>query len=354
MKRIVMFFVTVAVFLSFAGMVFAQGGGSSTTTGTSNSFNPAISVNSLFLASWRDPASDSDGLKAQEFELAMSAVVDPYFSADVFVAYEPDPEGPEAQLAIEEIYARALALPPGWGLRAGRFFSPFGRHNQLHTHVFPFVEPPLAIRSIIGEESAGDVAIEGSYLPDFDWFLNLSAYVGDGAVEGVFDGESRSLAGGARAEGLWDLSEATTLESGLSFWDGPVEDGRRTFLGMDVRVKYVDIRKSQGAIVDWITELIIDSAAGREDQRGLYSLVRYRFLRRWWMEGGYSLYSFRPDTTSERFSDHEIRTQLAFVMSEFSALRLDLSWLNPAGSERELAAQLQFNFNIGSHPAHAY
>lgn len=354
MKRFVMVFGTVAALLSFAGAVCAQGGGSTTTTGTSNKFNPALSVNSLFLASWHDPASDLDGFKAQEIEVAMSAVVDPYFSADVFVAYEPDPEGPEAGLALEEVYARALALPAGWGLRAGRFFIPFGRHNQLHTHVFPFVEAPLAIRSILGEESAGDVAIEGSYLPDLDWFLNLIAYVGDGAVEGVFDGESRELAAGARAEGLWDLSEATTLESGLSFWDGPIEDGRRTFLGADVRVKYVDIRRSQGAIVDWITEFIIDSAAGREDQRGLYSLVRYRFLRRWWMEGGYSLYSFRTEGAPERFSDHEIRTQIAFAMSEFSALRLDLSWLNPAGSEREFAAQLQFNFNIGSHPAHTY
>ena len=42
MKRLVMFLGTVAACLSFAGMVSAQGGGSSTVTGTSNSFNPAI------------------------------------------------------------------------------------------------------------------------------------------------------------------------------------------------------------------------------------------------------------------------------------------------------------------------
>ena len=87
---------------------------------------------------------------------------------------------------------------------------------------------------------------------------------------------------------------------------------QRTFA--DVRVKYRDIRKSQGVIVDWITEFIIDGADGREDQRGLYSLIRYKFLRRWWLEGGYSLYSYRPEglterTLSVRRHSHSVQTK---------------------------------------------
>jgi hypothetical protein len=124
--------------------------------------------------------------------------------------------------------------------------------------------------------------------------------------------------------------------------------------GADVRIKYRDLRRTHGKIVDWTTEFLIDSTEGRRDQRGLYSVIRYRFERRWWLGAGYSMFSLAPMGVSERQSDHEVRGQIAFALSGFSALRLDVSWLDPAESEDELAAQLQFNFNIGSHPAHSY
>jgi hypothetical protein len=346
----------IMVLLIPAATALAQDQGSTTVTGTSREFNPAISLNSLLLASWRDPRSDLDGLEVQELELAMSAVVDPYFTADVFVAYEPDPEGPEAEVAIEEVFVTTTSLPAGLAVRGGRFFIPFGRHNQLHAHLFPLVEAPLAVRSILAEESAGDVAVEAQYSPDLSWYLNLRGFVGDGAVEGVFDGASRELALGGRAESLWDLTEATTFEAGASIWDGVYAESpsRRTLFGADVRLKYRDPRTNQGRIVDWVTELVWDHVADRNGKVGLYTVARYRFARVWWVGAGYSWSSFIPEGTSNRENEHEVRGQLAFAQSEYTALRADLSWLDPAESEREVAIQFQLNFNIGSHPTHSY
>lgn len=334
------------------GAASAQEG--TTVTGVSNAFNPALSANALFLGSWRDPKSDGDGLKVQEVELAMSSVVDPYLKADVYVAFEPASDGPDVEVvALEEAYVRTTALPAGLELRGGRFLTPFGRHNQLHAHAFPFVEAPLAVRSILGEESVSDVGLEATYAPRVPWFLNLRAFAGDGAAEGVFDGESRDLAGGGRIENLWDLSEATTLEAAVSAWNGPVDDGRRTLLDADLRIKYRDPRKAHGHILEWTTELLLDPD-GAGDPVGAYSLLRYRMMRRWWLGTGYSMVSRVPEGGGGRGQDHELRGQIAFAPSEFSALRADLVWMHPDQGDRELAIEAQLNVTLGSHPAHAY
>jgi len=329
---------------------------STTATGVSNALNPAISMNGLFEGTWRDPRGEADGLTIREVEMAMTSIVDPYFKANVSVGYEPDRTGPGAEVALEEAYATVLtSLPSGVGLRVGRMLMPFGRQNQLHTHAFPFIEAPLASRETIGPESAGDVALEGTYNPDFPWYMNLRTWLGDGAVEGVYDGASRDLAEGARLENLWDLSEATSLEGAASFWGGPGLTGeRRRFYGADLRVKYRDPRKTYGRAAEASAELIVDTGDGREDRVGLSTLARTRVGRRWWVGGGYSLLSSIPEGTTDRVSAHEVRGQVAFVPSEFSALRLELVWLDPVVSDTELSLHAQMNFTIGPHPAHAY
>jgi len=356
LERIGSAVLTICLVVGAIGNAQAQTGTGTTATGGSNALNPAISLNSLFLAQWQDPANDLDGFKIQELELAMMAVVDPYFLARAFVAFEPEHSGAEAEVAIEEAYIQTTGLPTGWGLRAGRMFIPFGLHNQLHTHQFPFVVPPLAVAAILpGEESTGDVGLDLSYAPPTPWYANVRLFAGDGASAGVFDGESRGMAFGARLENLWDLGEATTMEWGASFLDGPdTSSSRRSFIGMDLRFKWTDPRRTFGHALIWQTEFLLDSPNGRADRAGLYTLALYRVSRRVWIGGGYSWLSRINEATELRGSDHEVLAQVALVPSAFSALRLDLTSVYPHDGERELAARLQFNFTIGSHPAHRY
>ena len=98
----------------------------------------------------------------------------------------------------------------------------------------------------------------------------------------------------------------------------------------------------------------MDRPAEGPDRVGVYTLAQYRMSRRWWIEGGYSWLSQDLEETGTRERAHEIRGQLAFVPSAFSALRAELTWRDPIVGERELAALLQLNFTIGSHPAHRY
>jgi hypothetical protein len=375
----------------FAALLFlnpqtalSQTTGSTTATGTSNELNPAISFNGLFLGYWSEGSEPeeehhekqhghvhalSDGIKAQEFELAMTAVVDPYFKAAAYVAYEPSSEGPEAVLAAEEVYIQTTSLPTGLGVRAGRFFLPFGRHNQIHVHQYPFIQAPLAMRRLIGDEGAGDVGVEVSYSPPVPWYLNLRGVVGDGAVEGIFDAENSEMSYLGRVENLWDLSEAATLEAGLSLLRGPLggehdheehlkdehdeahDTEHLSYYGADLRIKWKDPRKTHGRALVWENEFIGQSVPGRKDSYGFFSLARFRAARLWWIGGGYS---FLSQAHSEREIDHEIKGQVALVLSEFSALRFDLAYNMPEEGDSRITGLLQVNFTIGAHPAHGY
>jgi hypothetical protein len=334
---------------------FAQSAGGTTASGVSNALNPAISVNGLFLGHWSDPALPENGLEVQEVEMALTSIVDPYFKANVFVAFDPDKSGPGSEVALEEAYATMTSLPSGWGLRAGRFLIPFGRHNQLHTHAFPFVEVPHSIEAILGPESQSDVGLEASYAPLVPWYLNLRVYAGDGAAEDVFGGDSQELAGGGRVENLWDLSEATTLEAAASYLNGPAPDGgRRQLWGADLRIKNRDPRQTQGHAWEGVVEWVEDAPENRPDHAAVYAFLRTRFARRFWLGAGYDWLSTPSEVTGRRGSEHEAKGQLAFIPSEFSAVRMDLGWRDRLDAERELFAELQFNVTIGSHPAHAY
>ena len=338
-----------------ASTAHAQSQTGTTASGVSNALNPAISVNGLFLGQWSDPDSAEDGFKVQEVELAMTSVVDPYFKANIFVAFEPAPSEPGAEVVLEEAYATTTFLPAGWGCKAGRFLIPFGRHNQLHVHSFPFVHVPHAWTEILGPESQSDVGIEVSYAPLVPWYMNLRAYGGDGSAEDVFDGESQELAAGGRLENLWDLTEATTFEAGGSYVNGPGPDGgRRQLWGADLRLKSRDPRQTQGRAWEGVIEFVNDAPDSAPDQTGVYALVRARVARRLWLGAGYDWLSTVSDSTGTRGSEHEAKGQIAFVPSEFSAVRVDVGWRDRLDAGRELFAQAQLNITIGSHPAHAY
>jgi len=344
----------VTFLLFFPGGLAAAPVGGSTATGTSNKMNPALSLNGLFLAGWSDPAGSADGIKAQEFELVASSIVDPYFKAFANVAFDPDPAGGEAGVAVEEGYVRVLGMPEGFGLRGGRFYLPMGRHNQLHSHQFPLINAPRAVQRTLGDESVGDVGVELEYAPLLPWYVNVRLTGTDGA-NGLFDGESRDMAAGARLENLWDVGESATFEVAGSVLNGPIPDGdRRTLYGADARLKWHDPRKTYGKVVTWTNELLVDHVPGRKDVSGAYSILQVRFARLWWAGAGYSWDSLVPDGLARRTSENEARLQLAWVPSEFSAVRGEIGWTDPAEGDRELTAQLQLNFTIGAHPAHKY
>jgi hypothetical protein len=340
-------------------------GGSGTTTGTSNLMNPALSLNGLFAGQTSDErdGSDVNGLRMQEVELHASSIVDPFWSADIIVAVETNELADGYDVGVEVARVDATSLPYGLGLRMGKFFMPFGKHSPLHTHQFPFVESPLAVRSLLGDGFT-DAGVQMAYPAPLPWYSDVFVYGVDGSTE-MFDNADRDIVWGARWINLWDLGDETTLEAGGSYCDGPGDaammgrTGRYGVSGVDLTIKWVDMTSSHGPALTIQGELLVaDSESG--DPMGWYALAQYRVSHNWWVGATHGRVELDGGVTTDAgglLSDEvwESKVNLTYVPSEFSALRAEVGYFDDRiGDRDELRASIQLNFTIGSHPAHSY
>ncbi|MCW1884405.1 hypothetical protein OKA04_06655 [Luteolibacter flavescens] len=105
----------------------------------------------------------------------------------------------------EEAFA-AVDLPGNLVLRGGQFFAPFGHENTLHLHDRQFVEPPISMIRLLGEEGLVVQGAELSWpLPGTNdrWLLRLG--YGQGRNHG--HGATRELRREAYFEGVENAGE---------------------------------------------------------------------------------------------------------------------------------------------------
>ena len=121
----------------------------------------------------RSPREDLHGQAGKptflfdELELGLQAVVDPYVRADVFLSFDEHGAG------IEEAYVTTLSLPASLQVRAGRFFTPFGRLNGQHGHTWDFVDAPLARSRLLAGDALGGPGVDLAWLAPLPWFAEL-------------------------------------------------------------------------------------------------------------------------------------------------------------------------------------
>ena len=110
----------------------------------------------------------------------------------------------------------------------------------------------------------------------------------------------------------------------------------RAIPGLTFQSEYIQARMDDGADVE---------TAG-----GLYALLQAQTARRWWVQARYDVFGL-PKLEPER--EHRFSGMLAFVPSEFSAIRFQYN-LNREAGENIHQVYVQLNFTMGSHPAHKY
>ena len=360
----------ISVFSGFPA--FAQSG-DSTITGISRAFNPAISVNGLItylntnLSKPSGVASDLEpGIHLQELELAVTSNVDAYLKADATISFT------EKDVSVENIYLTTIQLPFSLQAKVGKINVPFGIQNPMHTHAWPFIEPPLINEAIFGFEGWKGTGGALSWLAPLPWYSNLTVAGFDAGEETLFNSAARGeIAGLVSLDNLIAIRDSATLRLGGSYAYGPAAFAGDSIFqsanldsqawGADFQIKWrpPKLSRSRALVLqaEYLEHKYFSANESISDpENGYYVMALAQVSRFFWLQGRYDSLR-RPDYQMQiqdesRFEDRW-SAAVAFVPTEFQAYKVQYSSVN-LGGRTEQRVMVQLNFTIGSHPAHAY
>lgn len=349
---------------------------------------PQIGLNGIFLyqrsTRGNDPLAERpNGLGLQEAELSFLSDVDPYskffatFSMHPELSHSADssnvtiPQSVEYKYEPEEVYAESTQLPMVT-LKVGKFKAAFGKSNTTHTHALAFVDQPLLISSIFGEEGLNDVGASACLLLPTNWFSEATLQALSGKAEGqnnyFHDASPNSAVYLMKLRNLWDLNDDSTLEWGVSAVSGENSFSTQTFhnnttevFGSDLTIKWRPSVGGKFHALIWSNEMAqrkIKREGGDNTTKGIVSSLQWQLSERWWVQGR-AEYVSRNETdtvnplTEEPFS-RRYSALVAFLATEFSGFRVQYDHLTDSQEKSDHRLLFQLNFSIGAHPAHSY
>ena len=336
-----------------------------------------------------------NGFTLQALELSLTGAVDPYFTGEAHVVLFIDSEG-ETRIELEEAFLTTQSLPFGLQVEAGFFFTEFGLINPTHPHAWDWVDQPVILSRLFGEDGLRQAGFRVGWLVPLPWFsqfhFGMQNANGETAVSFLANDEvfeERPIGGlpfGDRGvdgpEDLlyllrwvnsWDPSPTVTGKLGLSALFGPNAtgpDGRTRIFGADLKVTWRPERHFRGwPFVRWQSEFLYryydaDDADSLRDW-GLYTQILYGFAYRWAAGLRVEYATGSGDSVDGRAADHfrddryRISPLLAWYVSEFARIRLqynldDADHLNGDGDGNAHSIWLVVEGLFGAHPAHTY
>src|SRR5512146_962127 len=288
----------------------------------------------------------------QELELALQSVIDPYARADIFISFTP--QGAD----VEEAYLTTLTLPAGFQVRAGKFFSPFGRLNQQHPHVWDFIDAPLAMDRLLSVDTLKGPGVDVAWLAPLPWYLEL--HVAGQTTRPAFVTEDRRTLV-ARLQQFFDVASGATVGIGISGArvEEPLAGASDSVGGADLFVK---IRPAAArSYVALQGEVFARRLTGTEDA----STRVGGYLQGLYRDGPYFAYGLRGEVapavlagttvvTDRSGTETRLSALAEWLPSEFQRLRAQLAWDRLPGSRDGLEALINVEFVIGSHGAHPF
>ncbi|MBI5366371.1 MAG: hypothetical protein HZA54_05005 [Planctomycetes bacterium] len=328
------------------------------------------------------------GVTVQNAELTLSGVVDPFLRGDANIVLQITEAG-ETLVELEEAYLTTLALPAGLQVKAGQFYTAFGRLNAQHPHAWAFVDQPVVNSRFMSPDGLRNPGVQVSWLTPLPFFAELVGSVQDAHGETatsfrfspneevagrvLLDRDVRSPADLlylARLRTSFDPTDEIALVPGVSALFGPNASGRdaRTQIyGVDLYAKWKPLVNEQGwPYVSWQTEAMLrryeaggiavdvpgdgadgvdTSARGAETlvDWGMYSQVVWGFARPWsvglrydYAAGEHNEFDLGPnfgvdrayDSAGDALRDHRgrVSADLTYYPSEFSKLRLQYNY----------------------------
>jgi hypothetical protein len=337
------------------------------------------------------------GFNARNIELAFDGAVDPYFEGFANIVFKLNNDN-QTEVEVEEAFLQTTSLPFNLQLKAGQFFSAFGRINPTHPHTWDFADAPLVHGRLLGPDGLRGVGAQVSWIVPVPWYSQLIFAVqngrggtgysfrnpGDGGIffdRMTTDREARGLQDFVwipRWENSVDLSPTQVVLAGVSGAFGSNETGansRTQIYGGDFLYKWKSANAEGGfPFVKWQTEVMyrrFEAGRGANESFpvaetfhdwGMYSQIMWGFKKGWVaaLRGDYL------DTEDSKFTDDpdrqsrsRISANLTWYPTEFSKIRLQYNhdFLEEnfflAGRDVD-SVFLQFEFILGSHGAHKF
>lgn len=357
------------------GAAIPQPEGALALAGRSQGFNPDIGVVGTAQAHLTENSEDAEGqdtVALRELEVNFAQYVDPYSRFDAVIDFNDNLE--RQNVDIEEAYYTHWALPLEFKGQLGKFRSRIGKQNLLHVEQLETVDYPLVIRDFFGEEGFSSSGLRLQHFIPNPWEVPLEwtgeVLRGNNGV--LFSGVSRRPIFNTHLKSFFEISKEANLELGATALFGdenpprlvtvadnlaPVRDpkGQDRYgvqvLGLDATYLW---NLPEGRTVKFQNEAYLARKSSvvsvNQNPWGFYSLLDYRFSRRW--SAGVRLDYLEPRAVRD-FHEYSLAVSpyLTLWQSEFANFRLQYRHQDSAdpAQKSDDAVFLQANFAIGSH-----
>jgi hypothetical protein len=339
---------------------------------------------------------DGDRFSVREVELAVQAVVDPYFRGDVFLGIS-DLEG----ISIEQAFLTTTSLPNQLEVRLGRWLMPFGKQNTTHRHDLHTIEYPYVIQRFFAPDGLKGTGVQASRVfSPFGFYQEVVVDAVDRLgerTEGLNPAEAvnKSLGGLgylARLRNYVDINESTNFELSFSAMTGKREQpldpvyaaqlgdtinaalARQSVIGADLTYRWRPLQQGlyrsfilQTEIMHQINErdpqipgvngcvacaaATLGFAGPTRDFTGAYVFARWQTGQRAFIG---SRYDWVQDTENDGRTLNAGSVYLEWFPSEFSKLVAGYEAVSPSGGTLVNRLLLQASFALGPHKPHPF
>ena len=363
--------VTPAAFNIGLSALFSAGGSSVTDAQLAN-----------LQAGGHDP--NRTGFSVQNVELSIGGAVDPYLDGQANLVFLINRNG-ETVVELEEAFLSTRALSYGLQVKAGQYFTEFGRQNAQHPHTWAFVDQPVVLSRFFGADGLRGQGARFAWLTPLPWYSEI--YLGTQNANGetatsflstpgaTVGGHTLISRGGARkpSDLLWsarwlnggDLSDTVSANLGVSALHGPNASANYTdtgIYGVDLYLKWRPLVNQRGfPFIAWQTEWLTrnyETPGSLLKDHGGYTQTLWGFTPRWVAGLRLEYADAKGDDGTDPLRDRRKRysPNLSFYPTEFSKIRLQYNrdWTEHLAGNSANSVWLQYEINLGAHGAHKF
>lgn len=345
-------------------------------------------------------APSQQGFSLGESELDLSSNFDNLFTGFAAISFHED-HGDDS-VEVELAYLQTIAMPAGFQVTAGKFFSDFGYQNSRHAHVWDFVDQPLVYEAMLNNQYS-DPGAQVTWLAPTDTYLlfGAEAFSGDSFPAGNA-AHSGNGANTVFMKASDDVGDSSTWFAGLSYMsarsadrasldpgtefsdqgvmDAPFFSGTSNILGADFvwkwsphgnfyetnfvfQTEYLH-RNESGTVSDSACPvgLACGGSAYQGTAEGWYVQGAYQWRPQWRVGLRYDRMSsdntvtglYQPQQLQANgYAPHRESAMVDFSNSEFSRIRLQFN-RDQSGPTAFNEVFVQYIVAMGAHPAHTF